>query len=259
MLLSGCPSKINYSYTNILDDKSKSDFLALLQSVNVEQASIDEYIRLVDLYNATKYPKTLKPGYSTVNAGKKIYNYTIAIDCWTSGNAEMEDINCRIAAFVLMKSYINMPQSATNNKNFYLQKEIQNDFYTLSDTDILKYNAVFTTPEMRNKINFILSIKENWDSMGLTFSVNSPIKLILVYAQFTERENFSVAHAGVLLEKDARIFFIEKTDPMLPFQVSEFTQKNELASYLENRFNEKPFRLYILENDRSLRQGENGT
>jgi len=235
----GCSSKINYTYTNLLDDDSKNEFIELLQNVNINQTTIYEYIGLIDSYNKTKYPQTLKTRYITTyittDVNKKLYNYTEAINCWASDNAELTDINCRIAAFVLMKDYINFDIS--NKIESDLLKEIHNDFYKLNETDAEKYIAVFNVLE--------------WDNISLKFVENSPVKLISVCVQFNETDKIVVAHSGVLLNYENGIFFIEKIDPMLPFQFSEFKNKNDLKLYLENRF-EKPFKLYILENDNLL-------
>ena len=85
-----------------------------------------------------------------------------------------------------------------------------------------------------------------------TYRLSAGSGSVCLCVQFSQNEEIKIAHTGIMFEKDDFGVFVEKTDPMLPFQMTKFKNKYDLYNYLVNRVNKKPVRITALANDEAL-------
>lgn len=252
VLISGCNHKVQFEYSNLIDHESKEYLVNIFQTADLPLKNTTKFIDFVNEYNQTSYAKRLKSGFIFAYIGKPLYDYTNAIDCWTREHKESDtDINCRIAAFTLINSNIEMENENIEhiNPSSSLLSELENKRVDWTYREKTKFLKIFNPIQINSDSNIVNSIKAKWRKEGITFSNQSQAKLICLCVQFSKDEDMKIAHTGIMFDRDDFLIFVEKTDPMMPFQMTKFKNRSELLIYLQGRLEEKPFRIIALEND----------
>ena len=156
-------------------------------------------------------------------------------------------INCRSAAFVLLKDHI-----IFNETNITPDRKLDNNNrFQLSGEEQLHYDLLFANIENSNTDSsevLAQKVMEYWDMAGVEFP-ESRIQFIMAYAD-TENgiQNF---HTGVAIYDDNCIWMLEKADPIHPYQLSRFDNQEQLIDYMKNRVSEVEYAA-IFSNDTCL-------
>lgn len=251
IFLSGCTQKIKFEYSILLDDESKQQLFDIFQAANLPIQDITQFFDFIKEYNQTSYAQSLKPGFFSATVHKQLYDYNNAINDWTKEHKENDaDINCRIAAYTLINSDISMESKTINStQHAALLRELQNEKLVLTESEKIKFSKLFSPFQLNSSSSILSSIQEKWAKEGIGFLNQSQGKLICLCVQFLENEEIQIAHTGVLFDFNDFLIFVEKTDSMMPFQMSKFKRREDLFYYLQSRFDKKPFNVVALEND----------
>lgn len=76
------------------------------------------------------------------------------------------------------------------------------------------------------------TVLQAWQGNGAVFGGGS-VHLVSLWS--VEDESVFNYHAGIMFEEDEGVLFFEKTDPILPFQLSRFASVDEMKAYLLGR------------------------
>lgn len=244
----GCTFKDKplYTYSNLIDEKSQDNLTTILRKVNIQSSHIEEFLEELKLYNKTPYPQSLTTGYHKSSLNELIYDYTKAIDTYT--RKDKVYINCRTASFILFRQNIHCDTEKLSMQNSSIANELDVSLVSMSDEERLKYAAIFTNYSVVDNdsntwLKFVLRKR------GISFEENLDVKLVTVHAQFKDNNSMQIAHVGILIHQDDKIVFIEKINPIMPFQLSVFENIENLSEYLINRFKETTSRIFVYEND----------
>jgi len=219
-----------YNYNNVTSEQGIGELKELLSNADVPAEDIDNIIYFIAIYSKGDYAiNHLRGDWAKATITKDIYNYTTAIDLFT--NNEFEDLNCRRAALIIFNSFITTTTTLIETEN--IKEEYQ--FYGgyKYESEYLKYAALFASFPLDESVAD--SVKNNWRSKDVVFT-GDKIQLVSLWGKTkTEIENI---HCGILINNDENIYFFEKTDPILPYQLSIFQSTDDLKKYLLSRTNE---------------------
>ena len=241
MLLVACNNineaeqSFTFEYSNMVDTETQIFVSELLYRNGVNQIDINYFFELVnDFYNG--YENIADSGWITTTLKNFEYNDITAFAHWDSKKRNRIDINCRYAAYTLIKDTIlSFDISAFSNiKDENLISE--HTLINLADDEIKIYSTLFSDIEVGNvdKNGFTENIILHKHNNKIEFNNESKIKLISLYTQH-KSTTAQVAHAAVIIEEDGYYFLLEKYDPLYPYQISKFISKENLLSYLAVR------------------------
>lgn len=229
-----------------MDTESQTIAQSLLSEANISQENIDQFFTLVDEFNSVPYKGIVEQGWKKAYIPFFSYNNE-------NGFAHLEAqeqenmINCRSAAFVLLKDHI-----IFNETNITPDRKLDNNNrFQLSGEEQLHYDLLFANIENSNTDSsevLAQKVMEYWDMAGVEFP-ESRIQFIMAYAD-TENgiQNF---HTGVAIYDDNCIWMLEKADPIHPYQRSRFDNQEQLIDYMKNRVSEVEYAA-IFSNDTCL-------
>ena len=166
-----------------------------------------------------------------------------------------EDLNCRIAAWNLVKDSINT--TPLEGEIEYSEQNILEYYpYTgFEDGDESKFWSLFKgieTSGFKTKKSFVKVIQEEWKNRGVSFN-ESDVSLISCFTYASDNKWLEAVHTGVMINTDEGVVFIEKYNPKAPFQVSIFKSEKALKYYLEQRLlNAFILQPVIMKNDIAL-------
>lgn len=245
-ILLHCVNVNSFTYSNLMDTESQTIAQSLLSEANISQENIDQFFTLVDGFNSVPYKGIVEQGWKKAYIPFFSYNNE-------NGFAHLEAqeqenmINCRSAAFVLLKDHI-----IFNETNITPDRKLDNNNrFQLSGEEQLHYDLLFANIENSNTDSsevLAQKVMEYWDMAGVEFP-ESRIQFIMAYAD-TENgiQNF---HTGVAIYDDNCIWMLEKADPIHPYQLSRFDNQKQLIDYMKNRVSEVEYAA-IFSNDTCL-------
>lgn len=214
-----------YQYNNLITQEDMTEFSEVMVSAGIPDRDAETVLDYIRIYSGGEFSKkSLENGWQqTTKSYQKIYDYTNAINKYT--NQEFEDINCRQAAFMLYHSFF----QAQKSENLPEQKETQGLPEYLKE-EAFQYDILFGSIQMESTVeNTVLNA---WRSNGAVFGAAS-VHLVSLWG--VEDGDVFNYHAGLMFEEEEEVLFFEKTDPMLPFQLSRFTSIDEMKAYLLGR------------------------
>lgn len=214
-----------YSYTNLTSEEVVDELCGLLSSHSVPAADIDIISGFVRAYGKESYAeKSLKSGWSAALILDRLYDYNEAINFYQE--SPFEDLSCREAAFVIYNSFLDMPESSagdveTTEKIPSLGKDLS--YYA-------RYEILFGTFNSEKPVAD--AVKGYWKSKEIEFNGGS-VRLVTLWGK--ENGEVTNLHCGVLIEDEEKLWFFEKTDPIMPYQLSTFDSVQDMKAYLLNR------------------------
>ncbi|MEG1019801.1 MAG: DUF4300 family protein [Oscillospiraceae bacterium] len=120
----------------------------------------------------------------------------------------------------------------------------------LSGTDVF-----FEWVQDYNSSIYLDAFPAAWKERGVTFG-KGKASLITVVMNDSFDEVLFIGHTGVLIEMDGYLLFIEKLAPGLPYQVTKYSTRAELAKELLGRpqytLGDEDFGTFLMENDHAL-------
>lgn len=261
LLITGCSSHIaavssqqdqpKLVYSNLIDEETRIEIHQLLKKVHLNEQDTDRFIKNVLDYNDIMGEgSTSKQGYTTIQAWQAPYDIVLAQEKWdTYSNLNYMDYNCRLTSFLLYKNYIYSSETFQGDDN-----DIYMDINTIDNNPKVEYSA----EEKEKFINFFAEIPvtdttdshqlaeeitQEWKNRGIAF-LNSPhVSMINIFLHHADTNEVFIEHSGILVQADENLLFIEKYGPSLPYQVSKFSSRDDLITYLIDRLS-----MYVLPN-----------
>lgn len=253
---SGTDSKLIYS--NLIDDESKTILEDALEKANIDTSYINTAIHLIDDYNEhmTLFKEADKDymektdlfafqsGFTATQDSYINYgDYYFQMKKWYNGR-DYDDIYCRTLAFLLIQDAIQVASplreeewGISNEDDFLYGDYAALTSYPLIDLDADKYPAYFTLfhPVLNADQNedFAQQLKNQWCRVGVSFDTDIS-SLITIWSVINNENDMTIehSHAGILIEDADGFLFIEKTNPLAPYQMTKFSSIAQLKQYL---------------------------
>jgi len=231
-------------YTNLNSDRDLELFENILEEGGIPEEDGEDLVILIRQYNQ-QFSSILKAKDHPLKTDSLIipYDEARAFQIWFDKTSNRySDVNCRIAAFSIMKSRINATQPYKGNS-----LNLMFDYSCLDQYPVESFSqeereqftalyAVMTPPSTEDKGAMADFIRGEWETRGVTFAEGSP-SLVNVFLHDVGLQELFVGHCGVLMElSDKQYAFFEKLAPTLPYQLSFFQNKEELVAYLEGKY-----------------------
>ena len=242
--------------SNLIKNRDLAYMENILKDAKID--NVDILISWIKEFNKAPYKNCgMVDDWTDINKIK--YDEAACADRWEKDHTQTDN-DCRMTAFLLLVNHITMnetiKQNGTylmfdmdaidNNEEYKILKEKRNEFITL-------FNEMDITGYSKEKIKYVYGKK--WKDYGIEIEEGN-ISLITVIMHDNYENLAFVGHAGVLIELEDKLLFIEKIAFEQPYQVSVFESKEELKDMIFNReeyFGDKteegPF---IYENDKLL-------
>ncbi|QOR36237.1 DUF4300 family protein [Clostridium sp. 'deep sea'] len=253
---SGADDKLVYS--NLIDEESKVMLGSVLKKAEIDQNHIDGALSLINDYNKhmTVFNEADKDymeesdlfafqsGFTTTEDSYINYgDYYFQMKKWYNGR-DYNDAYCRTLAFLLMQDAIQV-ESPLKKEHWGVSNEddfLYGDYATLTDYELVdikedKYPAYFTlfhpVFDTDKKEGFVKQIQDQWKKFAVSFD-NSAASLITIWSVIEKESGVKIehSHVGVLIENDDGLLFIEKTNPLAPYQMTKFSTTEQLKQYL---------------------------
>ena len=217
--------RAGYQYNNLIAEEDMTEFAELMASAGIPDQDAEAVLEYVSIYSSGAFSKKalVKGWQKTTKSYQKIYDYTNAINQYTQ--QEFEDINCRQAAFMLYHSFFQAQETESSGERQEARKLPE-----YLKEEACKYDILFGQLQMEDTVEG--TVLNAWQGNGAVFG-GGPVHLISLWG-VKDGTVFNY-HAGIMFEEDEGVLFFEKTDPILPFQLSRFASVDEMKAYLLGR------------------------
>lgn len=217
--------RAGYQYNNLISEEDMAEFSELMASAGIPDRDAEAVLEYVGIYSGGAFSKkALVNGWQqTTKSYQKIYDYTNAINQYTQ--QEFEDINCRQAAFMLYHSFFQAQETESSG-----ERQEARELPEYLKEEAYKYDILFRRIQMEGTVED--TVLHAWQGNGAVFGGGS-VHLVSLWG--VEDESVFNYHAGIMFEEDEGVLFFEKTDPILPFQLSRFASVDEMKAYLLGR------------------------
>lgn len=245
MLLISCQSRREYSYHNLLTTQEIEELQVTLNKLGIcktNNSKVLEYI--LNYANGNYATKYLEKGWKKGIIGRENYDYTKAIN---ESKSIGKDLNCRQFVFTVLGEDMSLH---LGEEPFIKKEEFQKISENFSDkTKAQLYSVLFSSIENSQNSSDII---ERWEKYHIEFS--EQLQMISIW-QIEEQKIINL-HAALQFWEGDKVYLLEKTDPLLPYQLSCFdTEEDMLDYFFEGRLaGEKE--VYMFRNYRLLRARE---
>lgn len=230
------------TYTNLVDKAGRDSLAKKLEESGVKKEYIDNFIEQVEFYNTTmKGMKNLKDGFVTTDMQQVEYEDVYALEKWQSLGYQYQDFNCRLTSFELFRDFIDSG-SKFNGDDIDLMMDLdsieRNPLSKFSTSDVEKFINLYSaipTENTKDAQKHIDTIKKEWDNRQISFKENNKMSMINGFLHYYDTNQLFAGHAGILLDNNDELLFIEKYSFFTPYQISKFNDRKELYNYLMNR------------------------
>lgn len=277
-------SNAHFVYSNLLDSGSQDEVYMRLENAGITRETISILDELVEQYNKRMtvfdesdldywegehdffdYQEGFVESDTETIAYGDYYNY---MKKWYK-TGEDDDILCRTLAYLLMGNEIDINQClpendwACENEESYLysDKEVleQEHPFTFSPEQQMEYFTLFDPADIVGAVSegaMFQAIQNQWDSYGVQFS-DDPLSMVSIWCE--DNGVIHNSHVGVLITDEEGLLFLEKTNPLFPYQATKFESKEQVKQYMiatltawfeSNGFSAPP--MVVLENDKML-------
>lgn len=238
--------KNTFTYSNLADEESKAEAKAILRAHHVSQESIDLLFGLAEEYNGVPYDGLVQSGRK--KAVIPFFSYDVK-----NGFAHLEAqeresmINCRSTAFLLLKESLRfaeteiVPDTAFDADNRYAFAEADLEHYALLFGGLDRTHAA-SSDDLAEKV------LAYWEAAGIVFPEGG-IHLLMAYADM--QNGIQNMHTGVVVYADDCVWLLEKIDPIQPYQIARFKNREQLIAYMKRNVAEAEYAA-IFSNDTCL-------
>lgn len=236
-----------FTYSNLADAESRQTAWQLLREQGVGQESLERFFEQVDIFNAVSYDGLVESGMKKALAPLFFYDDEAGFSHLDRQQTD-ERVNCRTAAFLLMRDVIaftNPNAEAEAGKDGQLTQR----FFTKSEQknyDLLYANIAYHDGEASQEL--AAQLTEYWHQAGIVFP-EGEIRLVTAYGATTDI--FQNYHTAVAVDTADGVWLIEKADPVHPYQLSHFTGQAQMLAYMKHRVREAK-RAAVFSNDTCL-------
>ncbi|BBF42653.1 membrane associated protein [Lachnospiraceae bacterium KM106-2] len=229
------PKEFQTVFTNLNGEQARSEVIKAMKDANLSY--VDQFIQWVDEFNQGLGQETGLAD-SWTNLDTQAYQDEKIAANWKRNHEDL-DTNSRLAVFLLLQNEL----QADDKKSYGLS--------IMNDIDELEYNLRYE--RLRPKIDQYIAlfdevtiksdksptssertyIKE-WKKRNVVYR-KSKASLISVICTDPKEQIAYVAHAGILIEIENYLLFIEKLGRNRPYQVTKFQDRASLKEELLER------------------------
>lgn len=239
-LLVGCSKQMSDpTYSNLVDDKMIESISEKLVANGVSSSQVEIFKKQLSNFYDTVETENMVSDFESIK--EPTYDPYTLQDKWLSKNNYV-GYNCRITSYTLYKDLFQgngFDENSTSHLLFDYETLNHDKF---SQDDINKFNTLFQSFDTENAKDLKVhkeNIKNGFKKYGFKFA-DSNIKLVSVYLHDQvikpDTDILFVGHTGILIEEKDELLFIEKLAFSEPYQVIKFSDLNQLAEYLLNKY-----------------------
>lgn len=251
LLLCGCASKEKeILYSNMAGKESINEVREALAQRKVSSSHITTYLDWVeDLNNRVATP--LQDEFVPMNSSKVSYaNFVYQ-------STDFLEVNARVASYVLFQDCVSSKLDTYYEDSLLLDDlSFLENSLSMKDKQIDTYIALYQTIPLDSATSIsehITCIMEQMENSKVEFHNQNKFTLIRVYAHNPIKNVRYVEHAGIVIEKNKDLLFLEKYGLSYPFQATKFDNRVQLIHYLLQRepkyISDKVLAPIIFEND----------
>lgn len=226
-------NKYLFIYSNLMDNESKTAAQSLLSEANIPQENIDLFLTLVDEFNSVPYKGIVEQGWKKAIIPFFSYNNNNGF-AHLAAQEQENVIMCRLAAFILLKDHIQFSETDISpNRNLD-----NNNRFDFTEEEKLHYDLLFAHVENSNidsSAALAKKVIDYWTMAGIKFP-ESCIQFVMAYGNTKNGiQNF---HTSIAIYHDDGVWLLEKADPIHPYQLSCFSNKEQMIDYMKKRVSE---------------------
>lgn len=229
------------TYTNLDSAAQQEELAKLLENAGVAAARRDALLQEITAFNASVPAEALTSGWETAGVLDKKYDPYELQEEYANANPDFIGYNCRITAYSVMNDFLVMDTDVDVTSGqllFELEALEENPSAVPSEEDTKRFLLLFSDiPTVRSDAleEHLTVLTDNWSAKGIKFIGNENIHLITVFFHDMPDESESIlfaGHAGVLLETDKDLYFLEKIAFQEPYRLLRFADRAALNDYL---------------------------
>ena len=222
-------------YTNMTGQAAKAQLEELLTYAGIDETK--DYIASLDAFNSIMPASAgLKDGMTP--GSQKKYDLHVIGNAWTDKYQNKNDLNCRLAVFQLMQDKVSAKK--TTDYGNYLMFDVDaldNDArFKALDAKKSEFIALFDQISVKSipKEKYAETYAKALKSRGVKYN-DGKASIISVLMHDPDEDTLFVGHAGVMIEKDGYVWFLEKLAPTEPYQLTRYPDEAALKKDLLTR------------------------
>ncbi len=254
-------------YSNLVDTDAQEKVDALLADAGISAARREVFRNHVVQFNDSVDTAVLQSGFASGDLLSPKYDAYELQEQWAAVHPNFNGYNCRITAFSLLEDFLNVGKDGDIRADelFMDQESLQQDPSALQKKSeknaFLRLFSSVATEDTTDQTVHVQTIQKDWQERKIAFAESEKCSLITVWFhdRWSETENeLSIGHAGVLLNCDDGLYFVEKLAFQEPYQVTKFQNREELQQYLLKKYDtawgQDTAHPFVMENDHPLNQ-----
>lgn len=254
-------------YSNLVDTDAQEKVDALLADAGISVARREVFRNHVVQFNDSVDTAVLQSGFASGDLLSPKYDAYELQEQWAAVHPNFNGYNCRITAFSLLADFLNVGKDGDIRADelFMDQESLQQDPSALQKKSeknaFLRLFSSVPTEDTTDQTVHVQTIQKDWQERKIAFAESEKCSLITVWFhdRWSETENeLSIGHAGVLLNCDDGLYFVEKLAFQEPYQVTKFQNREELQQYLLKKYDtawgQDTAHPFVMENDHPLNQ-----
>ena len=254
-------------YSNLVDTDAQEKVDALLADAGISAARREVFRNHVVQFNDSVDTAVLQSGFASGDLLSPKYDAYELQEQWAAVHPNFNGYNCRITAFSLLADFLNVGKDGNIRADelFMDQESLQQDPSALQKKSeknaFLRLFSSVPTEDTTDQTVHVQTIQKDWQERKIAFAESEKCSLITVWFhdRWSETENeLSIGHAGVLLNCDDGLYFVEKLAFQEPYQVTKFQNREELQQYLLKKYDtawgQDTAHPFVMENDHPLNQ-----
>lgn len=235
-----------------LSDQASLDEVTKALKANLDEQSVDTFIKGVTDYNQTVQNTGLTKGFE--EKAQPDYDVDSLNQLWTAQKGDFIGTNCRLNTFILLKNNITIPDGKGDDSLLFLDNNAIELGQVLNPEDTMRFHKLFSTV----KTDATKDIRQHAQKMTehlSTIQFDDTAKMIsVVLHDNLDGDYLFIGHVGVLVPDQDGFLFVEKLAFDEPYQAVRFKTKEDCFNYLYNKYKHyhddttaKPF---IMENEK---------
>ena len=233
--------KVPVTLSNITNKKMEDEVKTLLINNGINGENVDTYINYINDYNERVEDKSvLKEEFVTVDSINGLYAPVSLKEKILDDGMTLSEINCRLSAFELFKDFVTTKGEIESDN--YLMFDIEaidnNPILDFNKEDKEKYINLFNPVDIgdaKDSKRIIELIKDELNKREVKIENNGKVSLINIYINDEFENKMFVGHSVVMIENDGEYIVLEKFSSIDPFQISKFSNKEDVKKYLLSR------------------------
>ena len=221
-------------YSNLVDTDAQEKVDALLADAGISAARREVFRNHVVQFNDSVDTAVLQSGFASGDLLSPKYDAYELQEQWAAVHPNFNGYNCRITAFSLLADFLNVGKDGNIRADelFMDQESLQQDPSALQKKSeknaFLRLFSSVPTEDTTDQTVHVQTIQKDWQERKIAFAESEKCSLITVWFhdRWSETENeLSIGHAGVLLNCDDGLYFVEKLAFQEPYQVTKFQNR----------------------------------